>query len=967
MRLTRALTLTVLVLLPGAEVDGQVSARAGALASEYLAAYQSRYPESDPANRDGLFDNSRRAYAAWDRAEDRFLTRLRVLTPELDHASPEALTLGLLRERLAMSRQFRSCRRELWNVGPLTGWLNEYRGYAARHPGTGEPARQAALRRWGKLPGFIRIEIENLRAGLRAGYTAPRLLVSAAIAQADAVLSLAPTESPFFAPASNDSSTAFRAAFESLVRDSIVPALRRYREFLADEYAPRARTSVGVGALPDGATCFRALIRRYTTLDVPPAQLGASGRAMLEADDALVLRRRQVQLIADTANRFLTSAEALGAMRDALTRAAGAAPRWFGRLPEILVPSVDSMPDGGHADPDAQYVPGGRDEPPRVYVNVPRLLEPGGRLQAERLAFHEGVPGHHLQIALARSADAHPLNRVLSNTAFGEGWAVYASNLAAEMGLYSTEATRFAASAARLHDGLTFVIQHGLHAQGWTRSQAVDTMLKYSGGGAAEAAQQIDYFIAAPAHALAYPMGAKYIEDLRGDATRRLGSRFSPTAFHDVVLASGALPLAVLKDVVDRWIATRQRPDSLRGTWRGYWSRAGDTMLVSMKVRRDSGAGAYVATFDADRLRVSGIPFTEAQLEGCCSVRLVLRGDRTTMVFSGTLRGDSLSGTFREGTSEGRFAYSRITSATPGFGEREITFANDTVTLAGSLLLPPEGDSLPAVVFLQGSGPESRWASRYLASELADRGIAALIYDKRGVGGSSGDWRQATLDDLAADGAAAVARLHQEPRIARGRIGLHGHSQGGTLAPLVAAQSTGIAFIIGSAAAGLPTDSTELYSILNSVYPLARTVEDSANAKAYASELVAVAYWGRSRERLDSLAVALRDRPWFFAPPPANASYWSFSRGFAQYRALDWWARFGGPVLLVYGAEDQRVQAVESAARITTALRSAGNVNVTVRIFPGADHTFRLAPGPGGWPMTAPGYVDTVLDWLSRR
>jgi alpha-beta hydrolase superfamily lysophospholipase len=598
---------------------------------------------------------------------------------------------------------------------------------------------------------------------------------------------------------------------------------------------------------------------------------------------------------------------------------------------------------------------------------VPRLLEPGGRLLAERLAFHEGVPGHHLQVALARSADAHPLNRVLWNSAFGEGWAVYASNLAAEMGLYSSETTRFTAAAARMHDGLTFVVQHGLHAHGWTRNQAVDTMLKYSGGGAEEAAQQIDYFIAAPAHALAYPMGAKYIEDLRRDATGRLGSRFTAREFHDVVLESGALPLGVLKDVVDRWIAARQRPDSLTGTWRGYWSRAGDTMPVSMTVRRDSTAGTYAATFDADRLRVSGIPFTEAQLEGCCNVRLVLRGDRTTMEFTGTLRGDSLSGVFREGASEGRFAYSRLASSTRSFEERDITFANDTVTLAGSLLLPPTGDSLAAVVFLQGSGAEGRWASRYLASQLASHGIAALIFDKRGVGGSTGDWRQATLDDLAADGAAAVARLHQEPRIARGRIGLHGHSQGGTLAPLAAARSTGVAFIIGSAAAGLPTDTTELYSILNSVYPRARTADDSASALDYASELVAVAYWGRPRERLDSLAVALRDRPWFFAPPPANASYWSFSRGFAQYRALDWWARFRGPVLLVYGAEDQRVQAAASAERITQALRSAGNANVTVRIFPGADHTFRLAPGPGGWPLTAPGYVDTLLDWLSRR
>ena len=429
--------------------------------------------------------------------------------------------------------------------------------------------------------------------------------------------------------------------------------------------------------------------------------------------------------------------------------------------------------------------------------------------------------------------------------------------------------------------------------------------------------------------------------------------------------ASFVLTFLILLPVADAGAQAAAR--ALSGKWQGHWSRAGDTMPVTLRVRRDSSTKAYAATFDADRLRVSGIPFTEVHLEGCCTVRLVLRGDRTTMVFTGTLRGDSLSGIFREGTSEGSFAYARIASSTARITEHDITFPGDSVTLAGSLLLPPTGDSLPAVVFLQGSGAEGRWASRYLATQLASHGIAALIYDKRGVGGSSGDWRRATLGDLAADGAAAVARLRQEPRIARGRIGLHGHSQGGTLAPLVASRSTGVAFIIGSAAAGLPTDSTELYSVLSSVYPSARTAADSASARAYASELVAVAYGGRPRARLDSLAAALRDRPWFFAPPPPEAGYWSFSREFARYRALDWWARFSGPVLLVYGAEDQRVQAAASAERITTVLRNTGNTNVTVRIFPGADHTFRLAPGPGGWPVTAPGYLDTLLDWLSRR
>jgi dienelactone hydrolase len=410
--------------------------------------------------------------------------------------------------------------------------------------------------------------------------------------------------------------------------------------------------------------------------------------------------------------------------------------------------------------------------------------------------------------------------------------------------------------------------------------------------------------------------------------------------------------------------AAAAQAGGIAGTWDGYWTRAGDTLPVTMLVKQDTG-GRYTATFDAERLRVSGIPFSEVRIDGCCDVTLLLRGDRTTLTFTGQLRGDSLTGTFAEDGSQGRFAFRRAAPAPPAFSEREITFRSGDVSLAGTLLVPPGRRRVSAVVFLHGSGGEGRWASRFLASRLAASGIASLIFDKRGVGGSSGDWRLAGPDDLAADAVAAVERLRDEPRIDPSRIGIHGHSQGGTLAPMVAAQSPHVAFVIGSAAAGLPTDSVEVFSVLNSVLPGATSADDSASAVDYTLELVAVAYHGRSRERLDSLVQRFTGRPWFFAPPAPDNSYWRFSRLFSEYDAVEWWRRVRVPVLLVYGAEDQRVPGAESAARIRAALGAGGNRRLTVRIFPGADHTFRLRPGPGGWAVTAPAYLNTVLDWLA--
>lgn len=414
-------------------------------------------------------------------------------------------------------------------------------------------------------------------------------------------------------------------------------------------------------------------------------------------------------------------------------------------------------------------------------------------------------------------------------------------------------------------------------------------------------------------------------------------------------------------------LAPLHAQSGVEGSWRGAWMRAGDTLPVVVQLSRDPATGRFTGTFDADRLRASAIPFAGVEVRGCCRVRLTLRGDESTTEFTGEVRGDSLAGRFREGGRTGVFILRRSSGSKPSFEERDVTFASGRVTLAGTLITPRHGDSLAAVVFLHGSGGEGRWASRWLALQLAGSGVAALIVDKRGVGSSSGDWRTATLEELAGDGAAAVEWLRHQPRIAPSRVGLHGHSQGGTLAPMVAVRSGHVAFIVGSSAVGTPTDSTERYSVTNAILPAATSRGDSAAARAYVAALVAVAYHGAPRARLDSMAAASRGRPWFIPPPAADDPYWRIARQFGEYDPIDWWRRVHVPVLLLYGAADARVPAAASAGRITEALRQgAHRADVTVRLYPGADHTFRLPAGASGWPVTVPGYPDTLVRWLGR-
>jgi hypothetical protein len=215
--------------------------------------------------------------------------------------------------------------------------------------------------------------------------------------------------------------------------------------------------------------------------------------------------------------------------------------------------------------------------------------------------------------------------------------------------------------------------------------------------------------------------------------------------------------------------------DNLTGDWKGTWTKDGDALPVTVTFAKTGDA--YSGAFDSDALQVAGIPLSDVS-DTNGRVHFQIKGDQTTTVFDGELAGDAISGSFTEGRDKGSFELVRAALPATQIRVRDVTFQDRNVTLAGTILFPATFGKHPAIVFLQGSGPEGRWANHFLAQKFAERGIVALIYDKRGVGPSTGNWQKATFEELADDAVAGIRFLQSQSEVDPDRVGIYGHSQG---------------------------------------------------------------------------------------------------------------------------------------------------------------------------------------------
>jgi uncharacterized protein (DUF885 family) len=558
---------------PPAPAVEKADARVRALADAYLEGYFQRNPDQVtlfgvPGRRhDALPDNSLDALRTWQAKEDGWLAQAKQIDPATIEAPPLRGTYAIVREALEASIAARVCRGEFWTVSQFVNGWQVQDGYTVTIQPVGtDQARKDALARWSRLPEYVDTEIANLREGLKAGYSAPKGNVRIVIDQMDSLIATPTTESPFDSPSVRDKTPEFVEQFDLLVREQIVPAFRRYRDFLQTEYLPAAREAIGVSANPDGAACYDASVRFHSSLPTPASEVHATGLREVEHLDAemkaigersfgtgdvpkLLQRARTGKKY-----RFKSSDELIEVSQAALARAKDRIHDWFGLLPKADV-IIQRYPKFREKNGPNEYNPPAEDgSRPAVFFINAYEAEKKSRVEAESTAFHETIPGHHLQGAIAlERKDIHPIGRYLGNSGYTEGWGLYAERLADEMKLFSSDLDRLGMLSSQALRAARLVVDSGIHTKAWTRQQAIDFMLAHTAEDPADVTSEVDRYIIYPGQATAYMLGKLEISQARAEAQRALGTRFNIKQFHDRVLEDGAVPVSFLHEKIRRW------------------------------------------------------------------------------------------------------------------------------------------------------------------------------------------------------------------------------------------------------------------------------------------------------------------------------------------------------------------------------------------------------------------------------
>jgi len=502
-------------------------------------------------------------------------------------AMTDQITRTMLLQRIDQALAEEICHFDEWRGGSRNGWPGVLLSLGTLQPLDGPASARALLARWHLMPQLLATHVENLRRGLAQDWVAARVEVTRVVRQLDALLAQPDEEWPLAAPAKAPHpwwkerdqlplDVAFKQELTRTVSKEVRPAYAALRDFLRDSVLPKGRDDehAGLSTLPFGRACYTVLIEAETSMPLAPSEVHRMGReemgkihaeiadlglALFHSNNLSVIQERVRQK--DPSLAFASRDEILAAAEGAVNRAKEVLPHAFATLPrtKIEVRPIEAQEE--RDAPSAYYrePPSDGSRPGIYYVNT---WEPTSqrRYESDVLAFHEALPGHHLQIALAAEMRHLPaFRRQVGVTAFIEGWALYAERLADELDLYSSDEARLGMLAFDAWRAGRLVVDSGMHALGWSRAKAVAYLLANTLATSENIENEVDRYLTWPAQALAYKVGQREILRLRADAENELGENFDLRQFHAAVLGQGAVSLPVLDEVVSHWIVTTRR------------------------------------------------------------------------------------------------------------------------------------------------------------------------------------------------------------------------------------------------------------------------------------------------------------------------------------------------------------------------------------------------------------------------
>jgi uncharacterized protein (DUF885 family) len=429
-----------------------------------------------------------------------------------------------------------------------------------------------------KVPLAFQQITDDMSLGMDDHREPPAYLMEKVLQQVNTLANQKPEDGPFGLPvkkfpASVSATQQARIKEElfAVITSQVTPAYVRFGKFLKGQYIPGGRSDPGIWSLPDGDAYYRFLVKQSTTTDLTPDQIHQIGLDQVKQDEEQILAIAHKLGFADikalqsaAANNpklFPTSKDQLlDAYRGYLDRMRPKLPQLFGRLPKAPL-VVAPVPDYEEKDQAAAYYDHGTPDgsrPGTVFVNTYKI-ETRSLAYAESIAYHEGLPGHHLQISIAQELTGVPeFRKYLDYTAYTEGWGLYAEQLGKDVGFYQDPYSDFGRLEDDIWRAVRLVVDTGVHSKHWSRKQMVDYFHQHSAIGETDVQAEVDRYIAWPSQALGYKVGQLKFLELRAKAQQALGDRFKLSAFHDQVIDSGALPLDTLGERIDSWIAQQK-------------------------------------------------------------------------------------------------------------------------------------------------------------------------------------------------------------------------------------------------------------------------------------------------------------------------------------------------------------------------------------------------------------------------